>query len=257
MRGISVICSKELKTLFSSPVFYVVGLLMTMTMSFLFFHHLKDFSVIQGSAMFGGAENRANIHYEVFIKHLSTLNLMLLFLIPALTMRQLAEERKLRTFDLLLTSPVTSAEIVIGKYLATLVAVLVLMLIALAYPIVSRTVAVFNWAPLLISFFGIFMLAAVYSAMSLFCSSLTENSLIAFVTSVVFNIFLWFLGIGAEVAETNLARQIYEHISLNTHLSALIQGTIRSNSIVFFASVIAFFVFLTERMVESFRWRSL
>jgi ABC-2 type transport system permease protein len=257
MRGISVICLKELKSLFTGPIFYVVSLLMTAMMSFNFYLTLKFFSDRQGAAAFSGMESKANIHYEVFIKHLSIVNLIFIFLIPALTMKLLSEERKLKTFDLLLTSPVTSAEIVIGKYLATLVAVFALMCLALVYPLATRYVTAFSWAPLFISFFGIFLLAAVYAAMSLFCSSLTEQSLIAFVMSVVLNIVLWFLGMGAEVADSQLARQIYEHVSLNTHLSALVQGTIRTNSIIFFLSFIAFFIFLTERVVESFRWRSL
>ncbi len=257
MRGISVICAKELKTLFTSPIFYVVGLLMTGLMSFNFYLNLKFFANSQGAAMFGGMENKANIHYEVFIKHLSVVNLIFIFLIPALTMKLLSEERKLKTFDLLLTSPITSAEIVVGKYLATLAAVFSLMCLALAYPLATRYISTFAWGPLFISFFGIFLLAGVYSAISLFCSSLTETSLIAFVMSVVLNIVLWFLGLGAEVADSQMVRQIYEHVSLNTHLSALVQGTIRTNSIIFFISLIAFFVFLTERVVESFRWRSL
>jgi ABC-2 type transport system permease protein len=257
MRGIWIIASKEIKSLFSSPVFYIVSLLLTSVLSYNYFLALKAFSNSQGAAMFGGPENTSNIHYEVFIKHLSLLNLILIFLVPALTMRLLAEERKLKTFDLLLTSPVTSAEIVLGKYLATLVAVFVWMLIALAYPMSSLYLTTFAWGPLLISFFGIFLLASVYAAMSLFCSSLTEQSLIAFVTSVVFNIVLWFLGQGADAADSQMVRNVYEHISLNTHLSGLIQGTIRTSSLIFFVSVVAFFVFLTERVVESFRWRSL
>jgi ABC-2 type transport system permease protein len=207
--------------------------------------------------MYSGLDNKGNIHYEVFIKHLSVVNLIFIFLIPALTMKLLSEERKMRTFDLLLTSPVTSVEIVLGKFFATLIAVFVLMLLALCYPLVTRTVADFTWAPVLISFAGIFMLASVYAAMSLFCSSLTEQSLIAFITSVIFNISLWFIGTGAEIADSQFTRQIYEHISLNTHLSALVQGTIRTNSLIFFVSIVAFFIFLTERVVESFRWRSL
>jgi ABC-2 type transport system permease protein len=257
MNGIWTICSKELKTLFTSPVFYIISLLMTTVLSLKFYDFLRFFASQQGSAMFSGGENHANIHDSVFIQHLSVLNLILIFLVPALTMRLLAEERKLRTFDLLLTSPVTSTEIVLGKYFATLIAILIWMLLAMAYPISTRYVTAFSWAPLLVAFFGVFLLASVYAAMSLFCSSLTEQSLISFVTAVIFNIVLWFIGSGADAADSQWARTVYEHISLNTHLSALVYGTIRTSALVYLISLIAFFVFLTERVVESFRWRSL
>ena len=258
MRGIGIICAKELKSLFSSPMFYIVTLMITGLLSLNFFVYLKGFAAQQGMTSFnGGTENLANIHMGVFVKHLSVLNLILIFLVPALTMRLLSEERKMRTFDLLLTSPVTSAEIVLGKYFAALGAILVWMLLALIYPVATRYVVVFSWAPLLVSFFGIFMLAAVYAAMSLFCSSLTEQSLIAFVMSVIFNILLWFLGSVADAVDSQTLRAVFEHVSINTHLAALVSGTLRTSSIIFLVSVMAFFVFLTERVVESFRWRSL
>ncbi len=257
MRGVWIICAKELKSLFSSPMFYIVTLMITGLLSLNFFVNLRGFAGQQGMASFNGGESFANIHMGVFVKHLSVLNLILIFLVPALTMRLLSEERKLRTFDLLLTSPVTSIEIVLGKYFAVLGAIFVWMFLALIYPMATRYVVAFSWAPLLISFFGIFMLAGVYAAMSLFCSSLTEQSLIAFVMSVIFNILLWFLGSAADAVDSQMARAFFEHVSLNTHLSALVFGTIRTSSIVFLVSVMAFFVFLTERVVESFRWRSL
>ena len=182
-------------------------------------------------------------------------NLILIFLVPALTMRMIAEERKLRTYDLLLTSPVTSAEIVLGKYFAVIGAVGCLMFVALLYPLTTRFFVAFQWGLLLVAFLGIFLLGAVYAAMNLFCSALTESALVAYVMAVILNIAVWFVGIGVEIADGSLVRQIFEHISLNTHLAAMIEGAIRTNGLVFLFSVIALFVFLTERVVESSRWR--
>jgi ABC-2 type transport system permease protein len=180
---------------------------------------------------------------------------MLIFIVPALTMRLLAEEKKLRTYDLLLTSPVTSLEIVAGKYLAVLGAIVGIIVISLLYPIVTSLMASVQWVPLLVSFFGIFLVAAVYAAMNLFCSALTESIIVAYVMSVIFNVAIWFIGVGVEVVDSPTARQIFEHISLNNHLSGLVEGTIRSSGLVFFISVIALFGFLAERVVESSRWR--
>ena len=112
-----------------------------------------------------------------------------------------------------------------------------------------------NWLPLIISFFGIFIVGAVYAAMDVFASSLTQSAVVAYVMAVMFNMSVWFVGIGVEVVDSPLSRQIFEHLSLNQHLVSLVEGTIRSSSLIFFASVIFLFCFLCERVVESSRWR--
>jgi ABC-2 type transport system permease protein len=170
-------------------------------------------------------------------------------------MKLFAEEKKLRTFDLLLTSPVTSAEIVMGKYFAALGAVGGIVLLGISYPIATAGFAKLNWGPLIIAFIGIFLVGGVYAAMDLFASSLTENSIVAYVASVILNVSIWFVGIGSEVVDGESARKIFEHVSLSSHLSALVEGTVRSNGLIFFFSIIVLFCFLCERVVESTRWR--
>jgi ABC-2 type transport system permease protein len=203
----------------------------------------------------GVPQNQLNIHYGVFLRLLSYLNLMLIFMVPAFTMKLFSEEKKMRTFDLLLTSPVTSVQIVMGKFLAAMGAVLGLIFIAFLYPASTSVIAKLNWGPLLISFFGITLVAAVYTAMNLFCSALTEQGIVAYVASVVLNVSIWFVGIGSEVVDSEVGRKVFEHISLSAHLSALGEGTIRSGGMVFFLTLIVLFIFLTERVVESTRWR--
>lgn len=252
------IFKKELKGFYMSPGFYLIAFLVSVVLSWSYPIQLNLFSQLLQNYVFQQAmpnQQQLNIHYGLFLRHLSYLNLMLIFVVPALTMRLLAEEKKLRTFDLLLTCPVTSANIILGKYLAALAAVGGIVLLALSYPIATATMTTLSWGPLLIAFVGIFLVGATYAAMNLFCSSLTENALVAYVTSVVFNISIWFVGIGVEMTDSQTVRQIFEHISVNTHLSSLVEGTIRSSAIVFLFSVVALFCFLAERVVESCRWR--
>ncbi len=258
MRTIFIIFKKELSGFFLSPLFYFIAFVMTALLSVMFSISLDKFAYLAANAMmqFGVSPQQQNIHYAVFLPHLSMLNLLLIFLIPALSMRLLAEEKKMRTFDLLLTSPITSLTIVMGKFLATIVMIFALIAIALIYPLVTRQMAEFPWAPTLIAAFGIFLVAAVYAAMDLFASSLTENALIAFVLSIVFNLSLWFIGALNESFDSPLAKTFLEHISLNTHLTGLIEGTIRTNGLVFLFSLIFLFCFLTERVIESSRWRA-
>jgi ABC-2 type transport system permease protein len=113
-----------------------------------------------------------------------------------------------------------------------------------------------SWIPLFIAFFGIYLLAATYAAMNLFCSSLTQSAIVAYVMAVMFNVAIWFLGAGVETFDNSTVRAVFEHISLNQHLVGMAEGTIRTNSLIYFASVIFLFTFLCERVVETSRWRS-
>lgn len=251
------IFSKEVRGLIISPTFLIVCFLCAGIFSWVFPITLNMFNQSLQTFMFqpGGNDQQLNIHYGVFLRHLSHLNLVLIFVSPAVTMRLFAEERKLRSFDLLLTSPVTSAQIVIGKYLAAVSAIGVICLLALVYPLSTVFFAKIEWVPLLIAFLGITLVGAVYVAMDLFASSLTESAIVAYVMAVIFNIAIWFVGIGVEVVDSTWARAVFEHISLNQHLMGLVEGTIRTNSLLFFASIIFLFAFLSERVVESIRWR--
>lgn len=252
-----VIFKKEFRGFLWSPSFLLVCALMLTVLSWIYPTQLKIFDMQLKNMMFqqGAPAQQMNIHYAVFLRHLSYINLILILIVPALTMRLFAEEKKMKTFDLLLTSPVTSIQIVMGKYLSALGAILVLMFLAFLYPATTAFFAKFNWVTLLVAFSGIFLVAAVYAAMNLFCSSLTESAIVAYVMAVIFNISIWFIGIGAEIADGPTSRAILEHVSLNSHLSNLVEGTVRTSSLVFFGSVIFLFGFLSERVVESHRWR--
>ncbi|MEK6773643.1 MAG: ABC transporter permease [Bdellovibrionota bacterium] len=257
MKGTWTICQKELKGFLGSPNFYLIAFLFTLIFSLTYSLSLSQF-IRNMSAMVaapGVPSQQMNIHYGVFLRLLSYLNLMLIFVVPALTMKLFAEEKKLRTFDLLLTSPVTSLHIVFGKFFAALGVVFVLVFLAFLYPLATATFATVQWGPLIVAYLGIFLVGAVYAAMNLFCSSLTESILIAYVASVLLNISIWLVGMGVEAVDGQTARQIFEHISLNTHLAGLVEGTIRSSAIIFLFSICALFVFLCERVVESNRWR--
>jgi ABC-2 type transport system permease protein len=257
MSGTLTIFKKEIKGFIFAPTFWVISFLLSVVFSWVYPIQLDVFAKLLMNYVMqqGVSANQLNIHFGLFLRLIPILNLLLILVIPALTMKLFAEEKKMRTFDLLLTSPVTSVEIVMGKFLASLGAVLGLILVAFAYPLATAAIAHINWGPLFIAFFGIFLTGAVYAAMDLFCSSLTENSLIAYAASVILNISIWFIGIGAEVVDSEGARKIFEHVSLATHLSSLMEGTIRTNGLIFFISIIVLFCFLAERVVESSRWR--
>jgi len=256
MKAIYVIFKKELAGYFKSPLFYFLCFMMTILLSIMFSISIEKFAQSSSNAMlqFGVTPQMLNIHYAVFLPHLSIVNLIFIFLVPALTMKLLSEEKKMKTFDLLLTSPISSLSIVLGKYFATLVTIFALIGVSFIYPLVSSRVFDFDWGPTIVSALGIFLVASVYVAMNLFASSLTDNGLISFVLSIVFNLSIWFIGALNESFDNPSTKAVLEHISLNTHLAGLIEGTIRTNGLIFFFSLIFLFCFLTERVIESSRW---
>lgn len=257
MKKIWIIFRKEWNGFLFNPNFLMVCGLVAAVLSWVYPNSLHAFKIQLESAVYSGGlpQQQMNIHYAVFLRHLSYLNLVLIFIVPALTMRLFSEEKKMRTFDLLLTSPVTSLQIVVGKYLSALAAVGSILLIGFLYPAATSIFAKLNWSTLIVSFLGIFLVASVYTAMDLFCSSLTESAIVSYVMAVIFNISLWFVGMGADAVDGATARAVFDHISLNQHLSGLVEGTVRTTGLVFFGSVVFLFCFLSERMVEASRWR--
>lgn len=259
MKPTLTILKKELRALFFSPLFYLIAFLATILLGITFSISMYNFAQMISNAMMTmgmASTQQQNIHYVVFLPHLSLLNLIFIFMVPALAMRLIAEERKNRTFDLLLTSPITSVQIVVGKYLSLLCVILGLSLIAFIYMIIARKMFDFAWIPAISATFGIFLVGAVYSSLSLFASSLSDNTMISFFLGIVMNISVWVFGGLSDLVDGATAKGILEQISLNVHLQALIEGVVRINGLVFFFSVIFLFCFMTERIIESTRWRA-
>lgn len=257
MKNVFIISWKEIKGFLLSPTFYIVAFLCMFILSWIYPISFKLFVQLAQNFVYKAQipKQQLNIHYSVFIRLLSYLNLIFIVLVPALTMKLVSEEKKLGTFDLLLTSPITSWNIIIGKYIAGFTAVFLILAISFLYPLSTAYFVDTPWSMLLIAYLGFLLVAAVYTAMDLFCSSVTQSALVAYVMSVILNISIWFVGIGSEVVDSNTVRKIFEHISLNTHLSGFLQGNLRISAIVFFLSIIGLFCFLAERVVESSRWR--
>ncbi len=252
------IAAKEIRAFLSSPGFYIISFVSSALYGGLYYIQLMGFSKnLSESVMRPGVPKEAlNIQTSVFMQHLGVLNLMLLLIVPAFSMRLLSEEKKNRTFDLLMTSPVSSLDIVLGKFMAMCAVISIFMAIAISYPLLTTTFATVHWPSFFLSFGAILALGYLYSAIDLFCSSLTESVFISFVISLLLNIFIWFVASGSQMVDSNLGRQIFEHISLGNHLGELVNGTVRTSSVVYIVSLLVLFVFLAERVIESSRWRS-
>jgi ABC-2 type transport system permease protein len=256
MRGTLTIAWRDFRALVTTPLFYIVAGCCAFIWGMWFPSFLDQFSKQNQHMM--GMEGTGNVHSSVFAFHISLVNLLLLFAIPAISMKFFTEDKKLNTFDLLLTAPVTSTHIVMGKFLAGVAAVWILVLVSLVHPLSVwfGGVSEIPWGPLFSAYFGLLLLTASYVAIGIFASSLTNSILLAVILGFIFNLMFWFVGSATEMTDSPRLIAIFEYLNVGEHFfKGFVKGTIKMTSIVFFLSVIGLNCFLTQRVVESARWR--
>lgn len=258
MRGTFVIAGKDLRNLFFSPLFWVLAGICTIVWSLMFYATVAEFMAQSMSSMAqqgGPAEGMVNLHFTVMARHISLVNLVMIFAIAGLSMRLFTEENRNRTMDLLLTSPVTATEIALGKLIAGTLTAWALIAISALYPISLAFFGKLDWGPLVASYLGLLLLVATYVAVGMFASSLTQSTVLSAIMGLIFNVMLWFIGAAADVTDAPIQKAVFDHLNVGTHFINFIKGTISIAGVVFFASVIGLFTFLTQRVVESARWR--
>jgi ABC-2 type transport system permease protein len=250
------IASKEYKTYFSGPVAYVVAALFTFLMSWMFVQIF--FAFAQRSLMMmmqGGGKGGMSLNDYVFGPHFGNVNVVLLIMIPALTMRLFAEEKKNRTLDLLMTSPLTATDIVLGKFLGGLGVVWTILAILAVYPLSASLFAHFDAGPVYTSFLGMALISAVYVSIGVFASSLTESVIIAYFLAFVIELFFWVIGWASQSMDGATAQGVFNYLSIVTHFGDFTKGMIDTSGVIYYLSLVFFFCFLSHRAVESARWR--
>lgn len=258
MKKTLTIWSKEFRTYFSGPGFYVITGIYMLFLSYTFLLQLKSFTErsIRMMYMAQGQGGGLNLHREVIVGLIGTVNLILLFLVPFLTVRLLAEEKRSRTFDLLLTSPITSLQIVAGKFLGALSVAWLLCLLSLVYPLSIVKFTEIQWGILASSYLGLLFVAAMYVAIGLFASSLTQSNILSGFIAIIMSFGLWFIAWSSQAIEDPTLSAVFDHLSLAQHFAKFSEGSLQVSSIVFSLSVVTVFCFLAERVVESARWRA-
>lgn len=236
MAKIWAIAQRELKAYFVSPVAYVVAALFMLVSGYLFsliLYHSREASM---RGLF------------------ANLNVVFLLITPALTMRLLAEERQRGTIELLMTSPVTDRDIVLGKYLSSLLYLAFLMALTVIYPLTLAWLGSPDWMTLLTGYAAIYLLGASFMAIGLFTSSWTNNQVIAAVATFALSLLIWLLPSAGAVVGQPMS-QVFEYVSLLQHQENLLRGVIDSSDVIYYLSFIVGTLFLTIRSVEVYRWR--
>lgn len=240
------IFKKEIRQFFSSLIGYIAITVFLLVLG-LFIWVFPDTNILD----FGYAtlDSFFNIAPYVFI-----------FLIPAITMRSFAEEINTGTIELLATRPVTELQIILGKYFAALLLVLVAILPTLIYFYSLSQLASppgnVDAGGIWGSYFGLFFLGAVFVAVGIFCSAITSNQIVAFIIGVFLCFFLY--AIFGYISQFNifLGRSDYlvESFGLSAHYDAMGKGVIDSRDVTYFVSLIALFILLTRTAISSRRW---
>ncbi len=182
-----------------------------------------------------------------------------LFLIPAVTMRSFAEEKKGGTMELLLTRPLTDWDIILGKYFACFLLILFTLLPTLIYYysvyVLGNPVGNVDSAGVAGSYIGLLLLAAVFTAIGIFASSISENQIVSFVVAA-FLCFLWFAGFSAlaSLSSTGAWTYLISQLGLDYHYSALSKGLVDSRNVIYFVSVIFLMLLATRLVLESRKW---
>ncbi len=257
MRNILAIAGKDLRSYFTSPIAYVVLTGFLLLGGWFFFNLLSNFNQLLVAYMsFNAPEMLESMNLNEFVIAPLLLNLavVLVILVPMITMRSFAEEKRSGTYELLMTSPVSVTEIVLGKFLGGFVFILLMVLLTGIYPLILLWFGDPEVGVILSGLLGMLLLGSSFVAIGLFTSSLTDNQIIAAVSCLVTLLLLYIIAWPAQSAGDTLG-PLLRYLSLTEHYNELVKGVIDTRDIVYFLSVIVAALFLTLRSVESLRWR--
>src|SRR5580765_8568401 len=252
MRNILAIEGKELRGYFSSPIAYVVIGLFALIFGWFFYVPLSFFNR-QSMQMSMGMGGTLNINQMLIAPMLTNAGVVILFLMPMITMRTYSEEKRSGTMELLLTSPLTDAQIILGKFLGVLglyAAILGITLFHIAILFIYGSPA---WKPVVTGYLGLFLMGASFLSVGLLISSLTKNQIVAGIATFSVVLMLWVINwMGSFVGPTTQA--VLSHLSITDHLDDFARGVLDTKHLVYYLSFIAFGLFLTAKAVDSERW---
>jgi ABC-2 type transport system permease protein len=209
------------------------------------------YSSFQGG---GEAMQRLNVNEFVMAPLLHNLAVVLVILVPMITMRSFAEEKRTGTYELLLTSPIAIWEIVLGKFLGVTAFIVVMVGLTGIYGLILAAYGNPEIGIMIGGYLGLLLLAITFVTVGLFASSLTENQIIAAVLGLVMLLLLFVIAWPADTAGETLGG-LLRYLSVTEHFAEMVKGVIDTKSLIYFASMIAGWMFLTQRSVESIRWR--
>ena len=248
MSGFIAIYRREMLSLWVTPLAWVLLVVFLLLQGTIFYSIVVHFTSLADLAVETGP-------VEAYFGQESVFLLMTLLLIcPALTMRTFAEERRSGTIEALLTAPVTPSAVVLGKYAAVLSTYIVMWAPTLLYVVVLRRTGAVDWHTVASSYLGLFGIGAAYLALGTLMSSMSKSQLIALLLAIFAEFGLFVLGVGEYVFEPGLMRDLCAHVSMSSQMEEMSRGIVDLRRLVFDGSLAAASLFITGRVVDSWRW---
>ena len=254
MRNTLAIAQKELRAYFASPIGYIAVGIFSLLYGY-FYVTMLDYFVRQSMQMgqFGG-QQAINVNQMMIRPLLQNVLILLLFVMPMITMRSYSEERRSGTIELLLTSPLTDLEIILGKFLGALFLWCVTLAVTLIHIALLYLYGRPEWKPIATAYLGLVLMGGCFISVGLFISSLTKNQIVAGVTTFGVVLFLWIINWVADSAGPRWS-QILNYVSVIGHFDDFAKGVIDTTHLIYYISFIGFGLFLTAKSVDSERWR--
>jgi len=263
MRAALAIAKKELNVYFTTPIAYVTFMVVTFFAAQFFNGSLDAYRFITLRALQMQSQQALqamNLTDMVVGRLFGSIGIFIVIAAPFLSMRLLAEEKRSRTFELLMTAPVRPWQIVLGKYLAALVLILASVALVALFPAFlsffargSAGGAGIEWQTVGTGLLGLFLLGAMAMAVGLFVSALTESVIVAALVSLIVLLALWVatiftIGVEGPVKDLTAA------LSASEHLAGFLSGRIELKDVAYYLSFVALGLYLTDRAVEGHRW---
>jgi ABC-2 type transport system permease protein len=255
MRNILTICGKEIRAYFVSPIAYLLMALFGLIFGFFFYSATAYFVMAGMRQQINGGGGPLSVNEYVVAPLLGNASVVGLFLIPLISMRLFAEEKRSGTIELLLTSPISDWEIVLGKWLGAMTMYFCVLLVAAANVGLLFIYGSPDWRPILTGFLGLLLQGGTVLAIGTFISTTTRNQIIAGASTFSICLLLWVLSWVSSYNEAGWAQAI-AYCSILTHFEPFSKGVIDTKDLVFYFSAIFLGLFLTARSLESLRWRA-
>lgn len=255
MKNVWVIYRKELKSYYSSWIAYLLMAFFAVIFGY-FFYVATAFFVRRGmESMMMGRGMPMDMNEWVIRPLLMNVSVIGLFIIPMITMRLFAEEKRSGTIELLMTSPVRDMEVILGKWLAALTMYASILAISALNLIYLFAYGKPDWRPILVGYLGLLLQGGCLLAIGTFISTLTRNQIIAVGGTFAVCLLLWVLD-WVSSYEASTGARVLSYLSVVTHFEPFAKGVLDTKDVVFYLSAIFFGLFLTARSMESLRWRA-
>lgn len=260
MRNALAVYTREIKSYFVSPILYIIAAVFILIVGNMFKDNFIDFSsrtmrLLRYRINYGGEIPIQNVN-TVAMDMFAFMHFLFILIVPLLTMRLYAEEKKTGTMELLMTSPITTVQVLLGKFFSCLTIFFFMTLLTVVFVVIMFTQSNYKLdvGPILSSYLGTILFGSAIISIGMFFSSLTENQIVAAAVTLTFLMGLWILVISSSFLNPPFD-DFVRFFSLNEHLDSFTSGFIGIKHIVYFLSMTVFWLFMTGINVESARWR--